>query len=512
MPFEENLKELEARREFARAMGGPERLAKHKKDGKLDARERLAYLFDEGVVVESGMHARSARPEVRDRSPADGKVAGFGKVDGRWVAAMSNDFTVLGASSAAINGKKMRHLKAVANEQGMPLIWMGESTGARMPDRMGASGRAILGQDGAEYRRLRETPWVAAQLGDSYGSLTWYACMSDFVVMRKGASMAVASSRVTSLAINQPIDKEELGGWRMHTRVSGLVDYATDTDEEAMDLVKRFLSYLPSHRNAPPPVHEVPAGSGEEMADILDLVPEERQKVYDVRDVIARIADKDSMFELKPDYGKAATTAFTRIDGHTVGVIANNPMFKGGAVDPDGCNKVTSFIVLCDSFNIPLIFLVDVPGFLIGVEGERIGAPGRIINWMNALQLVSVPRISIIMRKSYGQAFLNMGGGRNSDEVLLWPLADLGFMDPRLGVNVVYGITQDDDPEEFEKRVAELDRDSEPWALAECFEAQDVIDPRETRRVLIDFLDLYRGRMTGGIGEHLMGAWPTSYI
>ena len=146
------------------------------------------------------------------------------------------------------------------------------------------------------------------------------------------------------------------------------------------------------------PTRDIPEGSGDAMDGILDLVPEERQKVYDVRKVISAIVDKDSLFELKPDYGKTATTAFTRIAGRTVGFIANNPMFKGGAIDPDGCNKVTSFMVLCDSFNIPLVLLVDVPGFLIGVEGERIGAPGRIMNWMNALQLVTVPKFSIILR------------------------------------------------------------------------------------------------------------------
>jgi acetyl-CoA carboxylase carboxyltransferase component len=168
--------------------------------------------------------------------------------------------------------------------------------------------------------------------------------------------------------------------------------------------------------------------------------------------------------------------------------------------------------VLCDSFNIPLVFLVDVPGFLIGVDGERIGAPGRIMNWMNALQLVTVPKFSIILRKSYGQAYLNMGGGRNTDEVALWPTADLGFMDPRVGVSVVYNIKREDDPEEFDRRVEELDRDSEPWELAELYEAQEVIDPRETRRYLIDMLEIYRGRMSGGVGQRLLSSWPTSFV
>ena len=512
MSHEDALRELEERRRQALAMGGAEKLAKQKASGNLDARERLAYFLDDGALVETGLLARSARPEMRGRTPADGKIGGFGKVDGRWVTVMSNDFTVLGASSALINGKKMRHLKEVANRQGMPMVWIGESSGARMPDRMGASGRAILGHDPHEYRRLRETPWATALLGDCYGSSTWYACMSDFAVMRKGATMAVASSRVTSLAINEPIDKEELGGWRLHTRTSGLVDMAFDTDEEALDACRAFLSYLPSHCMEPPPVREVPKGSDEAIKGVLDIVPAERQKTYDMRRVVAAIADKDSVFELKRNYGTTVVTALTRINGRTVGFLANNPMFKGGAIDPAGCNKAISFMVLCDTFNLPLVLLVDVPGFLVGIEGERVGAPGRIINWMNALQLCTVPRISIVVRKSYGQAYLNMGGGRNADEVALWPSADLGFMDPRVGVNVVYGITEEDDPEEYERRVEELERDSKPWELAELYEAQDVLDPRETRRYLIDMLDIYCRRMTGGVGDHLMRAWPTSFV
>ena len=167
-----------------------------------------------------------------------------------------NDFTVLGASSSVVNGKKIKHVKQVANESGMPLVLLGESAGARMPDRMGAAGRAILGQDPTEFLRDRRTPWASALLGSCYGSSTWYACMSDFVVMRKGATMAVASSRVTALAIKQPVDAEDLGGWDLHTGTTGLVDVAVDTDEEALDVVKRFLSYLPSHNGEAPPVDD----------------------------------------------------------------------------------------------------------------------------------------------------------------------------------------------------------------------------------------------------------------
>jgi methylmalonyl-CoA decarboxylase subunit alpha len=168
-------------------------------------------------------------------------------------------------------------------------------------------------------------------------------------------------------------------------------------------------------------------------------------------------------------------------------------------------------MVLCDSFNIPIVFLVDVPGFLIGVEGELRGMPGKIINWMNALSLITVPRITVIMRKSYGQAFINMGGGRNTDELACWPSADLGFMDPRVSVNVLYGVKEEDDPERFKQLVAEVNRDTTPWELARLFEAQHVIDPRDTRDFLIRMLQVHRQRLRNGVGQHRLANWPTSF-
>lgn len=506
-----SIEELERRRERALGMGGAERVAKRRAQGVLNARERLDQLLDPGSFLESGLLATSHRPEMRDKTPADGKVTGFGRIDGRPVAVVSNDFTVLGATSSVINGKKIKHLRQVANESGMPLILLGESAGARMPDRMGAAGRAILGQDPTEYLRERRTPFVSALLGSCYGSSTWYACLSDFVVMRKGATMAVASSRVTELAIKQAVDPEELGGWKLHTATTGLVDVAVDTDEEALEIVKTFLSYLPSHSGELPPVAAVPPGSDEAMAEILDVVPEARAQTYDMREVIRRLLDRDSLFELKPRFGKSLVTALGRVGGRAVGVIANNPKFKGGAIDVDACAKATSFLVLCDSFNLPIVFLVDQPGFLIGMEGERRGAPGRIMNWMNALSLVTVPRFSITLRKNFGQAYLNMGGGRNSDEAAAWPCADFGFMDPATGVNVLHGLRYEDDPERFKKLMAEIAQESAPWPLAGLYEAKAVIDPRETRQYLLALLQVHSRRPTGGIGAHRLSCWPTSF-
>jgi acetyl-CoA carboxylase carboxyltransferase component len=509
--FDTLLDEHRKKTEEALAMGGAEKLAKRKADGVLNARERIDYLVDEDSFIESGRYARSNRPEVKHKTPADGKVAGFARIAGREIALVSNDFTVLGASSAVINMKKIKHVKQAAAKRGMPLVLLGESSGARMPDRMGSAGRAIIAQDASEYQRLRESPWCSALLGQCYGSSTWYSAMSDFVVMRKGSIMAIASPNVTSIAINKPIEPEDLGGWKLLTGVSGLADMAVDTDEQALDAIKRFLSYLPSHCMEAPPEHPVPEGSDEACRKMLEIVPESRNKVYDVRKVIKAIADTDSTFELKERYGRSISTVLARLNGKSVGFIANNPMFKGGALDADACQKVTSFMVLCDSFNIPLVFLVDVPGFLIGVEGEIRGMPGKVINWMNAMTLVTVPKVTVIMRKSYGQAYINMAGGRNADEVAVWPTADLGFMDPAVSVNVLYGVRQQDDPERFAKLKAEVERDTSAWGLAELYEAQSVIDPRDTRDYLVRTLEVHRMRMKKGVGEHLLRNWPTSY-
>lgn len=510
MAFEEMLNELERRRTKALAMGGPDKLAKRREMGMLNARERLDYVLDKGSFSESGLFAVSIRPEMRERTPADGKVAGFGRIGGRDVAIVANDFTVLGASSSTVNMKKIKHVKQVANKRGLPLIFLGESSGSRMPDRMGASGRATIAQDPTEYQRFRESPWVSALLGSCYGSSAWYAAMSDFVVMRKGSTMAMASARVTGVAIGRPIEPEELGGWRVHAEKSGMVDLAVDTDQQALDAVRRFLSYLPSHRNALPPEELVPAGSDEGCSRILEIVPESRAKVYDVRKVIAAIVDLDTQFEIKARFGRSVVTSLARLNGKTVGIIANNPLHKGGALDVDACNKVTSFMILCDSFNVPLIFLVDVPGFLIGPEGEVRGAAAKVINWMNAMTQVTVPKLAIIMRKSYGQAYINMAGGRNADEVAIWPTADLGFMDPQVGAHVLDAGKQPD-KQQRDETLERISQDTSAWELAELYEAQTVLDPRDTRQYLIRTLEVHRQRRSGGLSEHRLSNWPTGF-
>jgi acetyl-CoA carboxylase carboxyltransferase component len=509
-PADKLVDEYERRRQAALAMGGEEKLAERKAAGLLNARERIEHLVDKGSFLESGLFATSVVESKRDRSPADGKVVGYARIAGRDVAVVSNDFTVMGASSSATNGKKIGHMKRNATARGLPMVFLGESSGARMPDTMGARGMGtMLGNDPTQYMRTRETPWAGAVLGYCYGSSTWYTALSDFSVMRKGAIMAVSSPRLVSMAVKEQIDPEEIGGWKLHSEVTGLVDMVVDTDEEALEAVKKFLSYMPSHHNEAPPVAPVPAGSGEDMYRILDLVPVNRTQVYDVRKVIRTIADKDSVFELKPRFGKVAVTALARLDGRTVGFIANNPLHKGGALDTEACEKITSFIVMCDSFNIPLVLLVDTPGFIIGLDAERKRAPGRIMNFMAALQLATVPKVSVILRKSYGQAYLNMGGGRNSDEVAAWPTAEVSFMTPSFAVNIVHGLSPGDDG--YDDKLDEMEKGSSVYDIAAIYSVQNVILPKDTREYLVRTLAIHRMRLTNGVGQHLMRTWPTTF-
>ncbi len=511
MTHDELLAELDARRAAARRMGGEKKLAKRRERGVLNAWERLQCLVDGGSFVELGLLGTASVVEAdRDKTPRDGKIVGFGKIDGRDVAVCVNDFTVKGASTSATNSKKMTHVRRTATEKGMPFVHVGESTGARLPDAMGSKGMGLLlGNDTTQFRRTRETPWVAAALDTAFGSSAWLCCMADFAVMRKGSVMSVSSPRLVSMAIGEQVDLEELGGWRLHAETTGLIDCFVDTDEEAMAAIRRFLGYLPSHHGEAPPAMPPAPDAAADQSAILDVLPDKRTQVYDMRKIVAILFDRDSVFELKARFGRPAITALARLDGKPVGVIANNPMVGGGALSADACRKIVDFTVLCDSFNIPLVRLMDTPGFVVGLDAERRGAPGHIMNFMNATCLVTVPSITVIVRKAYGRAYVAMGGGRHNDDMVAWPTAEVSFMDPVFATNIVHGRSPGD--EGFEAAFADIQKDTEVWNMASIFSLQDVIKPQETRAYLIRMLDVYRLRATNGVGQHLMRTWPTSY-
>lgn len=504
------MKDLDRRRENARAMGGEKKLARRRERGSLNAEERLSALVDEGSFVEVGLLGAAAGGGLDPaKTPRDGKITGYGRVDGRDVAVCVNDFTVKGASTGATNSKKLGHMRKVAMERGIPFVHVGESTGARLPDAMGSKGMgAMLGNDVTQFRRIRTNPWAAAALDTSFGSSAWLACCSDFAVMKKGSVMSVSSPGLVSMAIGERVDPEELGGWRIHADMTGLIDRFVKTDEEAMQELRRFLGYMPSNNMELPPEADVPAGSGDRQSEILDILPEKRTQVYDMKKILEVIFDTGSLFEFKPRFGKPAIAALARLGGRPVGIIANNPMVGGGAMSVEAIRKLVDMTVLCDSFNIPMVRFMDTPGFVVGTGAEKKGAPGHIMNLMNATCLTTVPQMTVLVRKAYGRAYVALGGGEHNDEMVAWPTAEVSFMDPVFATKIVHDLSPGD--EGFDQALAEIQKDIEVWDMASIFSAHDVIKPHETRDYLIRMFEVHRRRRSNGLGQHLMQTWPTS--
>ena len=520
MPFDKELEDLNNRRTKARQMGGPEKIKKQHDQGKLTARERIDVLLDSDSFLEIGMLNHSDIPGMEEKTPADSKVAGYGKIDGRPVAVVSNDFTVLAATSSRIAGRKEGELKALAAHRGYPVVYLGEAGGARMPDIMGSAGLASYGGGGFDtymqiMSRVRQTPMVTAILGECYGMPTWMACLSDFVVQVKGSAMGVSGPRVVELALGESVTDEELGGWQVHAEITGNVDRVAENEEDCFQIIRQYLSYMPSHCDERPPDAPVPDGSGSDMDRILDILPEKRNRGYDMHRILNCIVDKSSLFPLKPTFGKSVITSLARIDGNVVGIVANQPMFNAGAMDTDSIDKVTSFLCLCDSFNIPLLFLHDIPGFLVGKAAERKRVAARVMNYMNALGLLSVLKISIVVRKTYGMAFWNMGGsGCGTDFLVAWPSAEMSFVDPAIAANVVYGgkpSASDKKSDEWQALMDQLVDDASPYGAAGKHFIHDVIDPKDTRDYIIRALEISYNARRKGISEHKLAKWPTKF-
>ena len=522
MSFEETLDDLHRRRAQAQAGGGPARLARHKAAGKLNARERIEKLLDPASFQEIGLLAHSDMPGEASNTPRDSKIAGFGRLAGRKLGVVASDFTVKAGTSSRVASKKEFTVSEMCANKGFPLVYLGEAGGARMPDIMGAVGLATYGGTFADddtflraLTRQRTYPMAVGIMGDAFGEPTWMAYLADFLVMTKKACLAVSGPRVLSVATSEELDREELGGWRVHSSITGMVDAVAEDDEETIALIQKFLTYMPSHNGQKPPRQSVPPRSGEGMAAILDDLPLKNSKAYDILPLLNRIVDADSLFQLKSRFGKSIVTALARIGGETVGLIANQPRQLGGALDTDAIDKTVSFLCLCDSFNIPLIFFHDMPGFLVGLEAERKRAATKIMTFLEALAQVSVPKIAIIVRKSYGMAFYNMGGtGTGSTFLAAWPTAEVGFVSEKVGVNVVYSpqIQAAADPvAERERLETEMRRENSPYALAGRYLIHDVIAPSETRDYLINALEIAHDERTNGVGQHRLANWPKKY-
>lgn len=502
------------RAERRAAMGGAEKVRRVHERGRLTVRERIDHLLDAESFHELGTFARSQRPEDHDTTPGDGKIVGFGRVAGREVGVAGDDVTVKRGSSAPIGSRKVARAMERSLDVGCPFVYFGETGGARIPDTLGSEGFSSVPPSLAASERARAVPVVSVIAGESFGGSSFQAAFSDIVIQVRGSCLAVTSPRVIHVATGEDIGFEELGGVDVHARTTGMIDRVADDDDDAIAQVKACLGYLPQNAWSLP---ERASWDGSLADDdrIYDVVPTRRTRAYDMRKVIALLSDDGQMFELKPDFARSMTTALVRVAGRSVGIVANNPNYYAGAITPDGCDKATSFVCLCDAFNIPLVFLQDVPGFMVGRKVEHERLLHKAIMFEYALGLCRVPRITVILRKAFGLAYFSMGGGRmGARRVLAWPGAEISFMDPEVGVNVLHAErlkTAADPTAERARLVEEFRRDTDPFGAAGIMDIDEVIDPAETRRWLRREIDAFDLQPDARDPRRPLAYWPTCF-
>ncbi|MGE0679310.1 MAG: acyl-CoA carboxylase subunit beta [Candidatus Binatia bacterium] len=510
MSWQAEVEELQRRRDLARELGGAERVQRQHDDGKLTIRERIDRLVDPNSFHEVGQLAGAAtyeNGELRQFIPAP-YVMGLAKIDGRFVAVGGEDFTVRGGSSAGLDRRKGGQggfSEDLAYEYRIPLINLCDGAGGTVTSK--ARGHARLpGVDSFErcVQLLERGPVVGAVVGSCAGGPAARAVLSHWSVMvdRTGHIFA-AGPAVVERALSQQVSKEELGGVEVAVDTGGCIHNRAADEAECFALIRRYLSYMPQNVwELPPRVPSNDAPDRQEEA-LLSIVPRNRRRAYDMRRVIQLIVDRDSCFEIQPTHGQTVITCLARLHGYVVGVIANNPMVCGGALDAAGARKQEHFVEVCDTFHIPLLFLVDTPGFMVGREAEQAGTLRAGMRALYVVQQATVPKLSVIIRKCYG-----MGGGlpTSTDTLKLrlgWPSAEWGSLPIEGGVAVAYRreIATAADPAKRQQEIEEeLRALNSPLRTAEAFGVEDIIDPRETRPLLCRFIEAAQSALRGGLG------------
>lgn len=485
--------ELRRRRTRVSDEGRPDEVARQHALGKSTARERVARLVDEGTWQEFGLLVDAAETTAGQdaMAPADGVVTGIGDIDGRPSVVMSFDFTVFGGSNGTTGGLKVARCCERSLQSGLPLVMLLDGGGHRIQEgldsRHFAHGFAVFGQ---MVDLSGHVPIVAAMLGPGFAGPSNFAALADYVVMVRGMStMGMAGPALVRAATGEEVSKEELGGADVQARL-GVTDLAVDTEAEALDAVRVFLSYLPGNASLPPPVDADPVPPPRDGAGIAAVVPANERQSYDVREVIEALADADGVFEIKSAHAPNIVTALVRLDGHPVGVIANQPLHLGGALDSPACEKAAHFVCLCDAFGIPLLFLIDVPGFLVGTESTTTQLARRSGRLLFELGQATVPRFSVVLRKGYGAGYIAMCGGRSfdADLALAWPGAEICAMSVEGAVDVAYrrDIAAAAEPAVRRNELIDEARGQiDAFYGARGFGLDDVVEPRETRFLLI---------------------------
>jgi acetyl-CoA carboxylase carboxyltransferase component len=485
--------DLHARREKAKLGGGEEKIAVQHERGKLTARERIDLLVDPGTFVEIGIQAgphSSQRSMDGKDAPADGVITGWGDVDGRRCAIAAYDFTVMAGSMGMTGEFKVGRLREMALQKRMPLIWLLDSAGARIQEAAGSmfAGSGHLFRE--EVVMSGVVPLVAAMLGPCAAGTAYIPGLSDFVPMVVGqGAMALAGPHLTKAVTGEDISMEELGGAKVHCRKSGVGDLEVADDPECIDAVKTYLSYFPSNCEEKPPIRETSDPIDRMSEKLLDIVPESSRQPYDMYEVIREIVDDGEFFDIKPKFAKTLITCFARFGGMPCGIVANQPKQLAGILENDSADKAARFINLCDAFNIPLLFLQDVPGFMVGSKVEQEGIIRHGAKMLYAVSRATVPKITVVVRKAYGAGYYVMcGKAYEPDLIVAWPSAEISVMGPEGAVNIIgrSAIEASDDPEATrEQMLATVKSQIDPYLAARNDLVDDIIDPRETRPTIV---------------------------
>jgi acetyl-CoA carboxylase carboxyltransferase component len=492
------VEDLHARREKARLGGGEEKIAQQHEREKLTARERLDLLIDEGTFTELGIHARphfSQKAMEGREAPADGVITGYGRIEGRLVAVCAYDFTVMAGSMGMTGELKVSRLRDLALSKRIPFIWLLDSAGARIQEAVGSlfAGSGHLFRE--EVVMSGVIPQIAALMGPCAAGTAYIPGLADFVPMVKGrGSMALAGPHLVKAVTGEDVTQEELGGSKVHTRKSGVGDLEVGSDEECIQAIKDYLSFFPQSCEQKPPRRDA-ADPVERMdEELLDVLPDSNRKPYDMYEVIRRIVDDGFWFDIKPNFAKTIITCLARMGGRPVGIVANQPKQLGGILENDSADKAARFINLCDAFNVPLLFLQDVPGFMVGTKVEQAGIIRHGAKMLYAVSRATVPKITVVVRKAYGAGYYVMcGKAYEPDLIVAWPSAEISVMGPEGAVNIIFR-KQIDAADDAEAKRAELVDDFrkiiDPYIAAGNAMIDDIIDPRETRPTVIRALEM----------------------
>ncbi|MCX6939096.1 MAG: acyl-CoA carboxylase subunit beta [Verrucomicrobia bacterium] len=486
------LKQLEEKRQKAYAAGGLEKLAERKKKGLMSARERINALFQPDTFMEFGLHAQHDAHHfgMGDKEmPCDGVITGVGYVDGRPVAAYAQDFTVGGGAVGRIHAKKICDLMDYAQQSGIPVVGINDSGGARIQE----GDVSLSGYGQVFFRNVLLSglvPQISVIAGPCAGGAAYSPALTDFIIMtRKNAQMFICGPDVIKAATGATVTMDEIGSAAAHASVSGNIHFIAEDEASAIALVQKLHSFLPSNNVMDPPHRNKSALIVESDAGMNEIVPADAKNPLDVQKVIARLVDDADFLEVQRDWARNIVIGFARIQGIVVGIVANQPMVKAGTLDIDSSDKAARFIRTCNCFNVPIVTLVDIPGFMPGLAQERGGIIRHGAKMLFAFAAATVPKITIIMRKSYGGAYLAMcSKDMGADLVYAWPCAEIAVMGADGAVNILYKkeITSAADPKAKARELAADYREkfASPYEAASKGVITDVIEPAQTRSIV----------------------------